>query len=405
MDDKSLTREQILRFLSDFAKSTNLDYKLLDVVYALWVTCLNNETILNTLKKYLDTEIQKTLQQLIQQINWKKVFEYFPDFELNDFYKNRVGCKPKTSIIVPVFNVSSYLRECLDSIVSQTYENIEILCVNDAIKDDNNLILKGYQSQCLRKLTLIETTNKGLSSVRNTALDNATGYYVYFVNPEDTIRPDTVEQLVNVINSEVDFVVHGTEVISLDAEYKCQASINNQLLDNSVQNEAMHKIDKEFASNITHVVWDKLYKLRYFSKYNIRFKPIIGEDEVFVWEYLIHCSRYYFLDQKLYYYRRCENGFMWKRLGAVEALDRIRVYSEISKVLKRNHKLNNFFTRLVTFFIVEVGNLFPTLPPKDFPLVIVLINQFIWKDAPSNRRLKNFYWQIVRKLLPALIHQ
>lgn len=97
------------------------------------------------------------------------------------------------SIIVPVYNVEKYLPQCLDSIIGQTYSNIEIICVNDGSPDNSIDILTDYAHRDSR-IKIVSQKNKGLSSARNTGLHYASGDYIMFVDSDDWIELDTCEK-------------------------------------------------------------------------------------------------------------------------------------------------------------------------------------------------------------------
>ena len=100
----------------------------------------------------------------------------------------------KITVIVPVYNVESYLRKCLDSIIAQTYKNIEIVVVNDGSTDASAEICKEFV-EIDHRIIYIEQENSGLSAARNTGLENMSGDYVTFVDSDDWIELDYVETL------------------------------------------------------------------------------------------------------------------------------------------------------------------------------------------------------------------
>lgn len=93
----------------------------------------------------------------------------------------------KITVIVPVYNVENYLNKCLDSIISQTYKNIEIVVINDSSTDTSGEICKEF-SEMDHRILYIEQENAGLSAARNTGLDNMSGNYVTFVDSDDWIE-------------------------------------------------------------------------------------------------------------------------------------------------------------------------------------------------------------------------
>jgi len=99
------------------------------------------------------------------------------------------------SIIIPVYNVKCYLRDCLTSVIAQTYPDYEVICVNDGSKDGSLALLKEYQTK-YPQITIISQRNKGLSAARNAGIRAAKGDYLFLLDGDDWIRPNTLEMLV-----------------------------------------------------------------------------------------------------------------------------------------------------------------------------------------------------------------
>lgn len=102
---------------------------------------------------------------------------------------------PIVSVIIPVYNTESYLKECLDSVLNQTFRDFEIICINDASTDRSKEMLILYQNEHNNVKVVEHTSNKGLSAARNTGLMHASGKYVLFVDSDDMITPDTLKEL------------------------------------------------------------------------------------------------------------------------------------------------------------------------------------------------------------------
>lgn len=101
----------------------------------------------------------------------------------------------KISIVIPVYNVEKYLRTCLDSVVNQTFKDIEIVIVNDGSKDGSLDILKEYESRYPKLITVYSTENRGVSHARNYGIARSHGEYLLFVDSDDYIEPDMCEKL------------------------------------------------------------------------------------------------------------------------------------------------------------------------------------------------------------------
>ena len=107
---------------------------------------------------------------------------------------NRFNNNPKISVIIPVYNVEDYLEECLDSIINQTFKDLEIICINDGSQDNSLNILEEYAEKDNR-IKIITTKNQGLSAARNRGLENITGDYVYFIDSDDYLELTAFEEL------------------------------------------------------------------------------------------------------------------------------------------------------------------------------------------------------------------
>lgn len=142
--------------------------------------------------------------------------------------------KPLVSIIVPIYNSEQYIRRCLDSIVNQTYENIEVLLINDGSKDNSQHICEEYQSK-YKNFTLYNKVNGGLGSARNHGLDNCKGDYISFIDSDDWIDYDYIEHLFLLcINSSAEFATIDLDVTS---SYRLEKAKNIGVADHVYHND------------------------------------------------------------------------------------------------------------------------------------------------------------------------
>lgn len=107
----------------------------------------------------------------------------------------------KVSVIIPCFNVESYIENCLQSVVSQTHQNIEIICVNDGSSDDTSTIIKRFQKHSNFNLQLLNQPNRGAGFSRNIGLKLAKGAYIQFLDADDSLHPKKIEHQINLIDS------------------------------------------------------------------------------------------------------------------------------------------------------------------------------------------------------------
>lgn len=158
---------------------------------------------------------------------------------------------PAISVIIPVYNAAQYLPKCLDSVLAQTYKDIEIICVNDGSSDNSAQILAEYAAKDAR-IKCISQENGGQSKARNVALTLASGKWVYFVDADDYIHPQTLEILQTVALKTKCPVVTFTQT-----KKYCDDVIDLQNLSYNISNQPLKQLLSNIASS--SVVWNKLY--------------------------------------------------------------------------------------------------------------------------------------------------
>ncbi len=236
----------------------------------------------------------------------------------------------KISIIVPVYNVETYLRECLDSVCNQTYRNLEIILIDDGSTDSSGVICDAYAAQDNR-ISVIHKTNGGQSSARNTGLDTATGKYVLFVDSDDYICTNLVEEAVCFIQSSgSDFIFFDGECFSeigrgdkLSGNYKrsCtyQQDLGCQMFQSLVQNGEYH----------CHVAL-MLIQRAFLERHHFRFvEGIIYEDEIFTYQLYAKARSVAYFAKSLYNHRIRPNSTVTSAKSARNFKSICRVVSEI----------------------------------------------------------------------------
>ena len=180
----------------------------------------------------------------------------------------------KVSVIVPVYNVEIYIKKCLDSLVSQTLKNIEIIIVNDGSPDNSQKIIDKYVEKYPEKIKSYKKKNGGLSSARNYGLKKAFGKYISFVDSYDYIDETMLEKMYNkAISNNFDLVVCDLDYVDDNSNFimRVSSNINNDLFDEKV---------KRCMLNLYPAAWNKLYKRELFDKSQVKFKEGIWFEDV-----------------------------------------------------------------------------------------------------------------------------
>ena len=209
---------------------------------------------------------------------------------------------PLISVILPVYNTDKYLDRCLKSIISQTYQHLEILCVNDGSTDSSYDILLKY-ANIDNRIKIINKENEGAAIARNTALHVATGTYVTFVDSDDELYPEAYAKAVTCFSANMDVVCFGTEEHTGD-------TITSPIKTSSyfsIKKTSEEEVTDNFISVISKTIWNKLFRRDIIAENNIQFPATRAfEDNAFVVKYLLHAKKAYMLEDKLYiYYMRC----------------------------------------------------------------------------------------------------
>ncbi len=229
------------------------------------------------------------------------------------FHETGADETPLVSVIVPVYNVEEYVAECLDSILSQTYRNIEILCVNDQSADRSPDILAQYRKKDDRIRIINNRENRGLSFSRNAGLLEASGEYVLFIDSDDHIDPDTVEKCVEsadkdqtdlVVFSMVNYEEDGgkEEQLKLLSKYDAQKVYSgNEILYEAYVNK------KDWPVNAVLC----LYRRSFLAEHGITFvEGILHEDNLFSYLCLKYSQRIRLLPIPFYHRRIRSNSII-----------------------------------------------------------------------------------------------
>lgn len=245
----------------------------------------------------------------------------------------------KLSIIVPVYNVALYISECIDSIINQTYRDIEIIIVDDGSTDESPEIVDNL-AQSDERITVIHQKNKGLPGARNTGLSIASGEYIGFIDSDDRIKPNMYELLINNIQThDADLSVCNFLRFS-----KSSSLISHRYGDNVVNYD--NKNSCVFYDMVIDSSCNKLYKLDIIRKHNIQFedKSIVPqEDFYFLLKYFAHIDKVSTVSEAMYEYRIRKSSITNSKQpddfiqGSIRIVDKVNEYHK-SKNINRDTK-------------------------------------------------------------------
>ena len=245
------------------------------------------------------------------------------------------------SVIVPCFNVESYIKRCLDSLFSSSYKNIEVICVDDGSTDETFSILKKYSNTHQNMKLLHNESNKGVGYSRNLALDNSSGDYVMFCDSDDFYSPDMIYKMFNtIISKKVDLAVCDMNIIN-DSSINLSKfrNLNSAFLMDASLSDKM-KVNNTVILKTNRVLWNKIFKKSIIDKYKIRFPEelYMSEDACFFLEYLSCIKKVFFINEKLYTYCRRGDSVIGKRFDKnFDSInDCVKAHKFVIDFIKRN---------------------------------------------------------------------
>lgn len=207
----------------------------------------------------------------------------------------------KISIVVPVYNMGSSLEKCIESLLKQTYSNIEVIIVNDGSSDNTYDICQTYKSNS--KIRDFHTENHGAGVARNYGIEKSTGDFVYFMDADDVLDSKAISKVVNTITkTNSDLVVFGYQKSDSKNKLISIKEFKDEIF--SAQYIREHYdlfFDVNFNRGIQGPPWNKIFNLSIIKKYNIQFPALKRhQDEVFISRYINHSKVVSFMRGNLY---------------------------------------------------------------------------------------------------------
>lgn len=276
------------------------------------------------------------------------------------------------SIIVPVYNAEKSIGFCLNSIASQTYQDIEIIIINDGSKDSSLEICKNY-AEIDERVKIIDIPNGGVSNARNIGIENAKGAFIQFVDSDDVIAPEMTKKMVEQIKTyEADIVFCGMKIIDVDQEY-LQGKVANVFSSGKIGKECVLN-KKKFCEEFPKLLFDtvllegpcnKLYKNKIIKDDIIRF-PLdisLGEDFLFNIKYFEHSNKFVFTSEELYYYMQANTDSLTQIYRADLLQNKIRLLEAYNNFMNKMHAWTPegevwYADYCVGYFISALKNLF-----------------------------------------------
>lgn len=217
----------------------------------------------------------------------------------------------KISIVIPVYKTENFLCRCIESVINQTYKNIEIILVNDGSPDKCGLICNKYK-QIDNRIIVIHKKNEGVSKARNSGMEIVTGDYIYFLDSDDFIDSDTIHILYkHAVETFADIIIGNYKLINEYGDIKLCDSFKKKNFTKSDYEKSSEKFKYFFGKSYGRNVWNRLYKTSYLKSLDIIFEKDnlnYAEDFLFNLKIFIHRPKVELINKYTYYYFQNNNS-------------------------------------------------------------------------------------------------
>lgn len=276
------------------------------------------------------------------------------------------------SVIIPLYNKEGSIKKCIDSLVKQTYKDLEIIIVDDGSKDNSVNIIDEYKD---KRIKLIQKKNEGVSLTRNKGIENSKGKYIAFVDADDYVSENYIENLIQ---------EYKNRNVQLAASGYYSIAGEKILTERAFQYYGMIKEipDEYYVMGDCHTVWGKLYLKKIIDDHNIKFQPInISEDSFFNIEYSKYITNISCIPKKDYYYVQYanENNLTSKAEFSYFEIYQ-KLYQEYCKVI------NNEIAQKIIY-------------PQYYNLLLKIVKQNKIREIKHNEILNRVYEENMKKIL------
>lgn len=303
---------------------------------------------------------------------------------------------PKVSVVVPIYNVEKYIKKCLDSLVNQTLQEIQIILVNDGSTDESGNIAKEYASKYTNKIIYLEKENGGLSDARNFGMRYTEGEYIAFLDSDDYVENTMYEEMYNKALQE------NSDYVECDFLWEYPDKVKKD-------KRIPYSNKKEMLTNVRVVAWNKLIKREILEKNNISFpKGLRYEDIEFTYKLIPYLNKVSYVDKEFVHYVQRNNSIanvQNERTAEVFTIfdNIIKYYQEKGFYEEYKEELEYSYSRIL--LCSSLKRICKIKDSKTRKKLIKetfekLYQQFpLWKENKilNNRSIKNMYMKSINK--------
>ena len=303
------------------------------------------------------------------------------------------GNSETVSIILPVYNAEKTIAKSLESLINQSYKDLEIVCVNDGSSDNSLRILSRYSNND-KRIKVFTQKNSGPAKTRNYALKQSTGAYIMFCDADDWYEENMVELMVSAIRKHnADLAMCDCNIINVESEDIRPDSSSDYY---HLKLKGFCNLTAKQLHYINVVLWNKIFRRDIIEKYNIQYPVQYEHDDlVFLYKYLLHTKRYVGIDECLYNYivgnPDSIMGKVYSNKNEKSKFDFIFARQNLYDYLKSNNCSQDYIKYFLEEHFGSYALFYSFLNPEDKQQALTCLKHFI-KSNPillSNKKFKS----------------
>ena len=358
-------------------------------------------------KKQYNKILYKEIYEILKSDNY--IHEQFNNFEINflNHLKNNgeeitseiflyspKEKNPQISVIIPIYNCEKYIKECLSSLIKQTFKNFEIICVNDGSNDDTLKILKKFETKDER-IIIFNQNNSGPGIARNIGMKKSKGKYLIFLDSDDIFKKTMLEELyIKIKENDSDVVICNSQNFEKKKWWKKFYEKNYMISNNIIKQKTFSSLDieKDFFNLFIWWPWDKLFKRKYIENLGIEYQNLkSSEDLFFVAASVIAAKKISYLDKILINHRiGIKNSVSNSRQKSWDnfyyALKELKRFIKEKGLYKRFKQ--DFINYVASFSIWQLEN----INGITFELLYKKIKNEWWNEFKVTKYGKNYFY-------------
>ena len=358
-------------------------------------------------KKQYNKILYKEIYEILKSDNY--IHEQFNNFEINflNHLKNNGEERtseiflyspkeknPQISVIIPIYNCEKYIKECLSSLIKQTFKNFEIICVNDGSNDDTLKILKKFEANDER-IIIFNQNNSGPGLARNVGMKKSKGKYLMFLDSDDIFKKTMLEELyIKIKENDSDVVICNSQNFEKKKWWKKFYEKNYLINDNIIKQKTFSSLDieKDFFNLFIWWPWDKLFKRKYIENLGIEYQNLkSSEDLFFVAASVFAAKKISYLDKILINHRiGIKNSVSNSRQKSWDnfyyALKGLKKFIKEKGLYKRFKQ--DFINYVASFSIWQLEN----INGISFELLYKKIKNEWWNEFGVTKYEKNYFY-------------